>query len=465
MLNINTKEIQVFLASPGDVSKEREAITRLLGEWNTLYSKDKGISLNVLRWEKDLATRSGVKAQAEITEQLLKNSDILIGIFWSRFGSPTDKYMSGTLEEISYFLDRKKPVIMYFIDRLVSPSHIKGKDIDSIETFKNEYGKIGIYKSITKKASSPEFRLMLFKDIIFNIDNLLSYNKSAIGENAVVGTSEHKKPEWFEISIKKTIEDRLLKQSLVRIYNRDVTFDENCLLWNATDDMDDADGKAVYINARTNAFNIKYGNYNYANDLREKYKNLWFVPVTHLLNDAGFDKDKSLKVIGVGANNGTELEQIFSEYKSCSLNVLDLSSDATNLGEKLHGDRMKFRTGNMEGCRYLRNSAYDIYLNLRSIHSTGVDVRLALAECYRILKPGGIAIISISNGYLLPSTAQSLQKEAKEASGMYDNRTKFFSDQRPYFLADKVRKKLELYGFKEVELHTGKTEIFIKGIR
>ena len=111
----------------------------------------------------------------------------------------------------------------------------------------------------------------------------------------------------------------------------------------------------------------------------------------------------------------------------------------------------------------LEKETFDVYLNLRSIHSSGVDIRMTLAECFRLLKPNGIAIISVSNGYLTPNPLR--QTEFVETLGMYDNRIGTFTTDKPYDLANKIRMKLDNYGFKSVEVHTGPTEIFIKATK
>ena len=43
--------------------------------------------------------------QDVINKQVLKDCDVLIGIFWARIGTPTKKHKSGTIEEIYEFLE------------------------------------------------------------------------------------------------------------------------------------------------------------------------------------------------------------------------------------------------------------------------------------------------------------------------------------------------------------------------
>ena len=45
---------------------------------------------------------------------MVEHSDILVGIFWTRFGSPTGIEGSGTVEEIKQFMQFGRPTLLYF---------------------------------------------------------------------------------------------------------------------------------------------------------------------------------------------------------------------------------------------------------------------------------------------------------------------------------------------------------------
>jgi hypothetical protein len=60
-------------------------------------------------WELDATPQFGLDPQAAVNEQLVDSSDILVAILWTRLGSPTPRSPSGTVEEITRFVDAKKP--------------------------------------------------------------------------------------------------------------------------------------------------------------------------------------------------------------------------------------------------------------------------------------------------------------------------------------------------------------------
>jgi hypothetical protein len=49
---------------------------------------------------------------------------LLVGIFWTRIGSPTGEADSGTLEEIERVGNAKKPIMLYFSKVPIEPDKI-----------------------------------------------------------------------------------------------------------------------------------------------------------------------------------------------------------------------------------------------------------------------------------------------------------------------------------------------------
>jgi hypothetical protein len=105
---------EVLIASPSDVHAEREVLAEVIEDWNSTHSRDRGASLKALRWELDSVPGSGARPQENLNRQLVENADILIGVFWTRLGTPTGQAVSGTAEEIDHFRSAGKPVLLYF---------------------------------------------------------------------------------------------------------------------------------------------------------------------------------------------------------------------------------------------------------------------------------------------------------------------------------------------------------------
>lgn len=73
--------------------------------------------------------------------------DAAVAIFWTRFGTPTDDYYSGSEEEIEKMIASKKNVFLYFSNVTVSPSIIDNEQYQKIIEYKEKFitNKKGLY--------------------------------------------------------------------------------------------------------------------------------------------------------------------------------------------------------------------------------------------------------------------------------------------------------------------------------
>src|SRR5271165_6058547 len=91
---------RILIASPSDVEAEREIAVSVIQEWNNLHSYDRKVALLPLRWETHTAPEYGTRPQEVINRAIVDECDLLVGIFWTRVGTPTGIADGGTLEEI-----------------------------------------------------------------------------------------------------------------------------------------------------------------------------------------------------------------------------------------------------------------------------------------------------------------------------------------------------------------------------
>jgi len=90
----------IFLASPSDLSEERQALSEVAEELNLNYGAMNNISIEVLKWE----THSAPGVTTAYTQDLISSDigseyDIFIGLLWKKFGTKTQSADSGTEEE------------------------------------------------------------------------------------------------------------------------------------------------------------------------------------------------------------------------------------------------------------------------------------------------------------------------------------------------------------------------------
>ncbi len=116
--------LNVMIASPSDVAEERQLVRDAIYEWNAIHSKQFGVMLNPVGWETHVAPEMGSRPQEIINKRILNNSDILLAIFWTRLGTETGEYVSGTVEEISKHINSQKLTSIYICDKPTPPSQI-----------------------------------------------------------------------------------------------------------------------------------------------------------------------------------------------------------------------------------------------------------------------------------------------------------------------------------------------------
>ena len=93
-------EYRCLLISPSDVLEERDALTSLVQRWNAQVGTGLNARLELVRWEFHATPDLSDTAQNVINAQLLESCDLGIAVFWSRLGTPTPTYPSGSIEEI-----------------------------------------------------------------------------------------------------------------------------------------------------------------------------------------------------------------------------------------------------------------------------------------------------------------------------------------------------------------------------
>ena len=135
---------QVFIASPSDVQPERAEVAQAIYEWNDLYAYQMSLVLLPVRWETHAAPEIGGRPQEIINNRVLKDCDLLVGIFWARLGSPTGKAESGTVEEIEEAIRAGKQVLLYFSRKPVPHSCIDASQLSKLHAFRDQYRQQGL---------------------------------------------------------------------------------------------------------------------------------------------------------------------------------------------------------------------------------------------------------------------------------------------------------------------------------
>lgn len=181
-MSYSAKVLKVFIASPGDVLKERQIVRNVLARWNTINAEREKIVLLPVGWETDAAPDFRKSPQENINDNLLQTCDILIGLFWTKIGRASSRYASNTIEEIQQHISERKLSMIYFSCKPI-PSDVDTTQLNKLRKFKKQvekkelYGEFKdekdleekLYNHIQIKIAERKFRSTFDSDIISKI--------------------------------------------------------------------------------------------------------------------------------------------------------------------------------------------------------------------------------------------------------------------------------------------------------
>ncbi len=142
---------RIFVASPGDLAVERDVLEDAVKELNLGLGQALGIRLDLVRWETHVTPSLGSDPQAVVTEEVGDDYQIFIGILWTRFGTPTPRAASGTLEEFERARSRwleapdSVDVMFYFKDEPVPPKEIVPDQLAKVLEFRESLSRTAVY--------------------------------------------------------------------------------------------------------------------------------------------------------------------------------------------------------------------------------------------------------------------------------------------------------------------------------
>jgi hypothetical protein len=147
--------LRVLVVSPGDVKAERALVPRVVDDLNMGIAADRGLRLEAIRWETDSHPGFHPEGPQWLIDTILRieDSDIVIGIFWKRFGTLTQEGTTGTEHEIRRSCEAWKKggrpqVMVYFNQKPSTPESPEEADQwGRVLRFRNEISAEGLWWS------------------------------------------------------------------------------------------------------------------------------------------------------------------------------------------------------------------------------------------------------------------------------------------------------------------------------
>lgn len=181
-----------LISCPSDVENDINIVFEIINDINRSVGEENGIYIVPLFWKRDAIPAAGDSAQNIINHQLLDEADGVIALFWTKFGTPTDTYGSGTEEEIVKAISENKDVVLLYSKKVIAPQQINYEQLSKVETFKQNYN--GLFTSYCTDDDLKEQLRRILTKLIFK------YNKYC--KNDIVCNNDMIKfslAEYFEL--------------------------------------------------------------------------------------------------------------------------------------------------------------------------------------------------------------------------------------------------------------------------
>jgi hypothetical protein len=146
----NSPLYKVLVAGPGDVVRERNAVTEAINTWTRRHGEQTGVIMQAVSWTQAHPDMSA-DAQAVINRQLGKIRDAVIAVFGKRIGTATPRAISGTVEEIEEAIAEGKDVMVYFSSGPIGREGLDLEQLAKLEEFRRSLesrGLLGSYRSL-----------------------------------------------------------------------------------------------------------------------------------------------------------------------------------------------------------------------------------------------------------------------------------------------------------------------------
>lgn len=219
MKQIVIREYDLMISCPGDVQEYVAIIIDKVNEYNDTVGSNKGIRINVRHWSRSSYPDSGDDGQGIINRQITDKCDFCVAIFWTKFGSPTERFDSGTEEEIESMISSGRHVMLYFVDKVAKLSQVDLEQYNKVKAYQKKYKNTGLYWTVKDEQEfSEKFPYHLIR---FIEDNFV---------NVAINNEENNDPVWSNpYDIVKRIDKNgytsFLNSDFLRIKEHDINYE------------------------------------------------------------------------------------------------------------------------------------------------------------------------------------------------------------------------------------------------
>lgn len=170
MSDKSIKRYTLMISAPSDVYNFVVAVKRAIDKYNLEQCPIDNVYFIQKNWRDHAIPGYGERPQEIINNQITNEADLIIALFGAKFGEPTVKYPSGTLEEIETVHKNGGNVLTYFYT--MSDKSDFDEQFDKVQEYKNTYN--GIYGEFKDENELSDKVYKHLKNIVFSLQEKIS---------------------------------------------------------------------------------------------------------------------------------------------------------------------------------------------------------------------------------------------------------------------------------------------------
>jgi hypothetical protein len=171
---------KVLVSTPNDIVTELDTVKKAIDAWNATNSITTSKYLSAINWKTHSYPEVGDSPQKIINKQIVDDADIIIALFWTRIGTKTEDYASGTVEEIEESIKAGKKVLIYFSNKPVLPRNVDLLQFQKVKDYMGNIRKRTLYYEYSDEHD-------LYEKVVRHIGQIIN------SINDVDSTSEEKR--------------------------------------------------------------------------------------------------------------------------------------------------------------------------------------------------------------------------------------------------------------------------------
>lgn len=186
-------QLDIFIASPGDLNEERALLKKSIDSVNKMI-RGLGWHIELYGWEDTLL---GNSRPQELINKDVDRCDLFLGMLWKRWGQPTGEYSSGFEEEFDHAKKRNSktgsPEIWIFFKE-IDPESLgdPGEQLKKVLSFKEEQSHL--HERLYKPFKTPtDLKDCVIESLIIYIREHVNISKE--GKISITEGSLPKEPE------------------------------------------------------------------------------------------------------------------------------------------------------------------------------------------------------------------------------------------------------------------------------